>query len=325
MDLSAKLFVPIPIHEFVQGVTIHVNLFIRLGDDKFVQVGRAGQLSDVAQFKNYENKEVHYLWVHKDEYHRLAHQAMTLAGIAVSKSDLTDNQRTTLVTHAARSIFRQLEHLGVDAQVYNNAKQVTEAVVAMVEANKSFAALFASLAHVSDQLLAHSMAVSSFSVLLGHAMGFEKKVTLEKLALGGMLHDMGLKALPADIVKKPLAMMTQEEIQIYETHPYKGMQMLTSLGMVPDDIVSIVYEHHENSVGQGFPQRLRDVKMHPLAKVVALADAYADLTLQNVNSPSPKNAREAVIYIEHTLGVPYNREVFRALKRLLDNREKRPA
>ena len=66
-------------------------------------------------------------------------------------------------------------------------------------------------------------------------------------------------------------------------------------------IVSIVYEHHENSIGQGFPQRLRDVKMHPLAKVTALADGYANLILPNVNCAVSKNPREALMYIEHTL------------------------
>ena len=98
--------------------------------------------------------------------------------------------------------------------------------------------------------------------------------------------------------------------------------MLLGLGVVPDDVVSIVYEHHENSIGQGFPQRLRDVKMHPLAKVVALADAYATLIIANPNCPVPKNPREALMYIEHTLGIPYNREAFRALKRIVDADQK---
>jgi HD-GYP domain-containing protein (c-di-GMP phosphodiesterase class II) len=95
-----------------------------------------------------------------------------------------------------------------------------------------------------------------------------------------------------------------------------------SLGIVPDDIVSIVYAHHENSIGQGFPQRMRDVKMHPLAKVTALADGYSNLVIANVNCPVPKNPREALMYIEHTQGIPYNKEAFRALKRIIEGDKK---
>jgi putative nucleotidyltransferase with HDIG domain len=322
MELSSKDFLPIPINEFANGVVIPVDIFVRLGDEKFVLVAKAATQSNVDQFKNYQSKEVFYLWVRKKEYYKLTNQAMTLAGISLTKKDLTDKQRTTLVTHAARSMFRQLEHLGLDMEFYNNAKQITQAVIGLVETNKSLSDLFQSLHGYSDSLLSHSIAVSSLSVMIGSKMGFEKRATLEKLALGGLIHDVGLKALPIDLLSKPIAAMTSDEIQLYETHAFKGMQMLNSLGIVPDDIVSIVYEHHENSIGQGFPQRLRDVKMHPLAKITALADGYANLIIPNVNCPIPKNPREALLYIEHTLGIPYNREAFRALKKAIEGEKK---
>jgi putative nucleotidyltransferase with HDIG domain len=322
MELTSKDFVPIGIHEFVNGVTIPVDLYIRLGEEKFVMVGKAGTQSNVDQFKNYQNHEVSYLWVRKKEYYKFAHQSISLAGIALSKKELDDNQKTTLVSHAARSVFRQIEHLGIDLETYNNSKQITEAVIGLVENHKTLSNLFASLAKFSDQLVGHSVAVSSMAVMIATQMGFQKKATLEKVAMGGLLHDIGMKTLPPELLKKPLATMSAEEIQVYETHAYKGMQMLQSLGIVPDDIVSIVYEHEENSIGQGFPQRLRDVKMHPLAKVVALADGYANLILPNVNCPVPKNPREALMYIEHTLGIPYNREAFRALKKVIEAEKK---
>lgn len=322
MDLAPKEFVPIAIHEFVNGVSIPVDLYVKLGDEKFVCVAKAGSLSNVDQFKNYQNREVQYLWVAKKEYYKFAHQSMSLAGIALAKKDLEDGQKTTLVSMAARSVFRQIEHLGIDLEAYNNSKQITEAVIGLVENHKTLSALFRSLAGFSDQLVGHSVAVSSLGVLIAGSMGFQKRATLEKVAMGGLLHDIGMKTLPLALVEKPVAVMNAEEIQLYETHSFKGMQMLQSLGIVPDDIVSIVFEHHENSIGQGFPQRLRDVKMHPLAKVVALADGYANLILPNVNCPVPKNPREALMYIEHTLGIPYNREAFRALKKVIDAEKK---
>lgn len=318
MEISSHDYLPIPILDFAKGILILVDLYVRIGSEKFVLVAKASTQSNVDQFKNYQDKEVEYLWVRKKEYYKIAHQSISLAGVALSRKDLDDRQKTLLVTHAARTMFRQLEYLGMDLEVYNNAKQITEAVVGLVENHKSLSDLFTSLRTFSDSLLAHSVAVSALSVLIGGQLGFQKRATLEKLALGGLLHDIGMKALPPELVAKPMATMTSEEIQFYETHSFKGMQMLTSLGIVPDDIVSIVYEHHENSIGQGFPQRLRDVKMHPLAKIVALADGYSNLILANVNCPVPKNPREALMYIEHTLGVPYNREAFRALKKIIE-------
>jgi putative nucleotidyltransferase with HDIG domain len=323
MELSSKDFLPIPIDEFVNGVLIPVDIFVRIGDEKFVCVAKSSTASNVDQFRNYQSKGVSYLWVLKKEYYKLTHQSITIAGIALSKKEISDRQRTMLVTNAARSVFRQLDHLGFDLETYNNSKQVTEAVVGLVENHKVLSDLFTSLAQVDDHLVAHSVGVSTLSVVIGQALGYEKKVTLEKLAMGGLLHDIGMKVLPRDLLNKPLSAMTAEEIQLYETHAYRGMEMLQSLGIVPDDVVSIVYEHHENSIGQGYPQRLRDVKMHPLAKVVALANAYAGLILTNPNCPVPKNPREALMYIEYTLGIPYNKEAFRALKKTIEGQTRK--
>lgn len=315
-------FIPIPIGDFVTGVTIPVDLYVRLGDEKFVLVAKASTQSNIDQFKNYQNKEVTYVWVRKKEYYKLTHQAISIAGIAITKKDLDDKHKTTLVTYAARNMFRQLDTMGFDLELYNNAKQVSEAVIGLVETHKSINDLLMSLKTHSDHLMAHSIAVSGLSVLIGQEIGLEKRSNLEKLAMGGLLHDIGMKALPADLLKKSLAEMTGDEIALYETHSFRGMQMLQSLGIVPDDIVSMVYEHHENSIGQGFPQRIRDVKIHPLAKVISLANGYVELILEGPNCKTPKNAREALVYIEHTLGIPYNRDAFRALKRIIEAEKK---
>ena len=321
-DISALDLMPLSIDDILQGVEVPLDLYIRLSDEKFVLVAKAGSKPQIDQLKNYQNKSVAYVWVQQKDFYKLAHQAAQIAGIALSRKDLSDQVKTTFVTHSARSVFSQLGNMGMNLEVYNNARQVTEAVISLTEGHNSFSQMLESLKATSDVLLAHSVAVSAISVMIGQELGYEKRATLEKLALGGLLHDVGIKALPKELLSKSIANMTTDEIHIWETHAFKGMQMLQSLGVVPEDIISIVYEHHENSIGQGFPNRIRDVKMHPLAKIVALANAFVDMILPNINSPSTKNPREAILYIEITLGTPFNKEAFRALKRIVEGGSK---
>lgn len=319
MTVQPDQMMPLSIDNILKGVEVPVDLYVRINDEKFVLVAKVGSKPNLEQLTNYQNKSVSYVWVARKEYYKLAHQAMQIAGIAIKRESLADNVKLACVAHAARGVFNQLEHMGISLEVYNAARQVTEAVVTLADSHKNFVSMFESLKSCSDVLLAHSVAVSTLSVLIGTEMGFEKKSTLEKLALGGLLHDIGLKALPKNLLTKPIAEMSTDEIQLHETHAFKGMQMLLGLGVVPEDVVQIVYEHHENSIGQGFPQRIRDVKMHPMAKIVALANAFADMILPNVNGGGTKNPREALLYMEHTLGNPFNKEAFRALKRIVEN------
>lgn len=310
--------IPVPIRELIDGVKTPVDLYIRLNETKFVLIAKAGTSTDKKRLASYKNKEISYLWIRGEEFHLMTQMNVAIAGIVVNKGSMSTRQKVHVVSSAANSVFKELNHLGITVGSYGAAKQVTEVTVSLVETHADLANLFKSLNECSQPLMRHSMAVSVVSVLIGIAMGWEQKATLEKLSLGGLLHDIGKKALPPELLEKNLASMTYDEIQLYESHPYKGMMMLQSLGVVPDDVVSIVLQHHENALGQGFPQKLRNLKTHPLAKVVALANEFVNLTVKSHKHPHPVNPREALLLIEHTMGQPYNKEAFSALARVVD-------
>ncbi len=315
---ASQEFMPIAIDELVSGTINPVDLFVRITDEKFVQVAKANTTLDIHQLKNYQSKSIEYLYIRKNEYGKVAQQSIMLAGMLIQRSDVASERKSLILKSATATVFNRMDHIGVDIELYNSAKQVTDAVVSLVNSQTHFLNLIESLATGSDHMLSHSVAVSLLSSMIGQEMGFSKKATLEKLALGGLLHDIGIKSLPPALISKPKIEMSNEELQLYETHPYKGAQLLAGLGVVPDDIVSIVYEHHENSIGQGYPQRIRDVKAHPLSKIVALANHFVELTLAGPDCLKPRSPREAIVFIEHTLGLPYNKDVFRALKRIIE-------
>src|ERR1035438_9099714 len=135
-------------------------------------------------------------------------------------------------------------------------------------------------AALPGELFAHSVAVSVFSVMIGVQVGW-KSVVLEKLALGGLLHDIGKKEISPEILSKPRALMKESEVAEFESHAVRGMHILRSLPEVPDDVIAIAYEHHEAAFGQGYPRKLKLVYINPLARVVGLANEFALLTMKS--------------------------------------------
>lgn len=317
MEKRQEKMIPIPIDDIINGMTTPVDLYVRLSESKYILISKEGTTTQKDRLSSYKDKELSYLWTPYSSYYKLARQNIAIAGVAVSKQHLNESTKTKFIASAANAVFEQLGQIGISKETFENVRQISEATVALVQSHSDLSKMFESFERYDNYLLKHSLAVSVVSVMLAHEMGWKNKLTLEKVSLGGMLHDIGKMSMPPQLLSKPKALMNYEELQLYELHPYRGMEMVTSLGVVPDDVVSIVYEHHENALGQGFPRRLRDLKIHPLAKVVALADEFTNLTVKTPNHPNPLQPKDAVVYIDKIMGQPFNKDCYRALCRLI--------
>ncbi len=86
--------------------------------------------------------------------------------------------------------------------------------------------------------------------------------------------------------------MTAEEIRLVETHPSRGMEILSRSTSVSDDIVQIVHQHHEREFGTGYPSKLPKGKIHPIAKLIAVSDEFCMMAIKNPDSDGmdPKTA-----------------------------------
>jgi len=314
MSVASKDMIAIPIREFISGSVIPVDLFIRLTDEKFILIAKEDSKTQLDQLLSYEHRDIQYLYVRREDYNRYVGKNLVIAGVAVTHLELEQSKKAEFLAKAAASVMKEIEVLGLNSLSLEHARQVSSATKTLIEAKPDLYSVLDSLANLSEDLMLHSVAVAAVSVMTARELGWTKPGTYEKLCLGSFLHDVGLKEVPPEVLKKNRSELTFEDIQAYESHPYRSLEILRSLNSVPDDVVAIAYEHHENSIGQGFPRRLKDMRINPLAKVVALSDQFVDLTLKKTHQPRAKSAHEALHFIEGVMGQPFNRDVFSALK-----------
>lgn len=308
---------PIPIRQLIAGARIPVDLYVRIAENKFITIAKAGSLTQVERFLNYENKQLDVLWVRREDYQKFVGMSVAIAGELSKQDKVKDAQKNSVLCQAASSVLSEIKDIGISLESYEHARVVSEATLVLVEKNFDLFAALRSLAENSEMHFNHSVAVSMLSVMLAKSHGWQKPATLEKISLGALLHDIGKRELPPDLLNKARSQMSFDEIATYETHPFRGMELLRTIGIVPDDILSIVYEHHENALGQGYPRRLKDLRINPLARLVGLANQFIDLVRPIQNNAKVKTAQEAVQFIEITMGQPYNKEAFRALKNIV--------
>jgi HD-GYP domain-containing protein (c-di-GMP phosphodiesterase class II) len=145
-------------------------------------------------------------------------------------------------------------------------------------------ALLVSLADKDASTEEHTRRVALRAVEVGEELGLPAP-RLRGLALGGLLHDMGKLAVPADVLSKP-GSLSDEEFAIVKRHPQAGVRLLRDLGGFPDAALGLVRGHHERLDGSGYPDGVSGDALDLDTRILAVCDVYDALV-------SPRVYREA--------------------------------
>lgn len=101
--------------------------------------------------------------------------------------------------------------------------------------------------------------------------------------IAGRLHDVGKLMIPESILNKP-ARLTQQEWRMIKGHPEQAVEMLSIIKM-PEEIIEIILQHHENLDGSGYPGKLVAKQICKGAKVIRICDSFESMTTQRAYKP----------------------------------------
>jgi len=133
----------------------------------------------------------------------------------------------------------------------------------------------------------HSLQVSNLALAIGVTLGYDETMLLD-LSTGCLLHDVGMLKVKGRVWQAQKE-LRQEEFAAIANHP------CDSLGLLEEHIDSVsfatkmvVYQTHERLNGSGYPRGYSSERIHDLAKVAAVADAFVALV-------SPRPHRKALL------------------------------
>ena len=162
----------------------------------------------------------------------------------------------------------------------------------------------------------HSDRVSEYSALIGEELGIPHE-DLKKLRIGGLFHDIGKIGVPDSILLKT-DRLTDEEYSEIKNHPSIGKHILSSAALF-EDIIPIVYHHHERYDGHGYPGKLAGENIPLLARITAVADTLDAMTSNRSyrNALSFEDAKNEIIKCS---GSQFDPQVVDAFLRVFKNR-----
>ncbi|MGB9770969.1 MAG: HD-GYP domain-containing protein [Candidatus Kapaibacteriota bacterium] len=186
------------------------------------------------------------------------------------------NQKLNLQLKEKQEKIQQLEEIldAVSTKFANSIFQFVDILAAIVSFQEKF------------YENSHSRFVSRYSVKLAKAlrMGDDEILNVQ---IAGLLHDIGKVGFKDNIMIKFPHEMSEKERSYYNTHCELGKEILKKFQEF-NLIADIIFQHHENIDGSGFPQGLKDKQIHPEAQIIAIVNTFHNLVYKVRKESDPR-------------------------------------
>jgi putative nucleotidyltransferase with HDIG domain len=161
----------------------------------------------------------------------------------------------------------------------------------------------------------HSKRVTAFAIAISRAMAIPAD-EIRVIARGAFLHDIGKMATPDGILRKP-GPLDPQEMAIMREHCFRGFQIIQRIPFLAEP-AEIVYCHHENYDGTGYPRGLKGDDIPLGAKITAVAN-----TLDAITSDRPYQAArsftEARAEIQRASGRQFDPQIVQVFLEMPEN------
>src|SRR5512138_44294 len=178
------------------------------------------------------------------DWYRMAQEQLTGVALAVQREDELN-----------------LEAVSVLAQEITQAINRSDELLVLAMSGPAGPALITNLVNVGI-----------LATKVGAGLGYHGK-ELERLTFAGLLHDIGLFAVPQSLITKS-GRLTQEERTLREQHPELGYQTIRKAGQKYDWLAEVVRQAHERWNGQGYPNKLKGRQICEFAQIIGVVDIF---------------------------------------------------
>jgi diguanylate cyclase (GGDEF)-like protein len=157
----------------------------------------------------------------------------------------------------------------------------------------------------------HGEKVAHYCEVIARALGFNPE-DLASLIFAARVHDVGKIFVPERILSKT-GPLTEDEFSLVKMHAHVGAEIVRTIPG-SEKLQRAVECHHEAFDGSGYPAGLRGEEIPMWGRILAIADAYANMTTER-SFAFAKSTDQALAELGKLSGIRYDGMLVRILLR----------
>lgn len=263
--------------DFLCGTKSFFDVFVRLGNGKYVKLLKAGDSFDSERVKSYITKGVTHFFIKVEAQEFFLQYCDKLTESLLKNKEGFVGVKMAQVQNFGKETLEFLKSRGINEITLQSAGQfVRHANELVKQLNpvryyilKSFLNNMALCDHGTGTVMIVSM--------LCDKLDYKDEKILDVITLSAFLHDIGLLQMPAHFIDEDIDALKPEEVALFETHPTVGAELVRSIRMINPLIPQAIEQHHERRNRHGFPKKLGPGVISPVSELIGIADTFHQL------------------------------------------------
>lgn len=160
-----------------------------------------------------------------------------------------------------------------------NSVRLVQKMVDIISADETFFLGISTIRLYDDYTYTHSVNVAILAMCLGKSIGLSH-ISLERLGLCGLFHDLGKVEIPIEILNKR-GELREEEYNLLKTHTMHSARLILRLKAKCDRKNKILvppFEHHMGYDNSGYPQARTGNRTSLFGRILTITDVYDAIT-----------------------------------------------
>lgn len=304
---NSKVYRSIKVVDIKSDQDLDFDTYVYLpANNKHLKYSSRGQPMSDEKIKRLKSHKVASIFVAQDEMPKFyEYTAKVLRKLSADGNGMSETQRTEKLKGAVRDVvtgFFSDTATGTDGgrKIVEDCQNIVRNYISAGNQGPLYERVLSTLGLGGDSY-SHLANVSTYASLFALGLGLK---TVEETAMAGLLHDIGMSSVPAEIQSKSEEEMTPEERTIYEKHVEQSIALIQGRKLiVPEIVYKIIAQHHEKFNGTGYPNKISGSRFIQEAQVLAFADKFDELTAVTPGKPR-KTPAEAIEVFRKMLGNP---------------------